>query len=73
MRIIHAWRYKKPKYAGASLRIGPLKFQISTGSTTQIHIDFKVRVNIQRTLLIRSDKLWSFKVMAYKGGFPRSK
>lgn len=73
MKGIHAWAYKKPSYGGAGLWFGPLAFRISTGAAAGAHIEFKVRVDIRRTLIIRRDKFWSFKVLAYKGSFPRLK
>jgi len=73
MKGVHAWVYKKPTYGGAGLWAGPLHFRVNTGAAAGIHVEFKIWINIRRTLVIRRDKFWSFKVLAYKGSFPRMK
>ena len=68
---IHSWVHKKPTYGAAFLWIGPLHFRVNTGKAAGVHIEFKIWVNIRRTLVIRRDNLWTLKVLAYKGSFPK--
>jgi hypothetical protein len=72
MRLVHGWVYKKPTHGTAALWIGPFHFRVTTGAAGGFQIEFKLWVNVRRTLIVRKDRLWSFKVMAYKD-FPRMK